>query len=404
MPARSPLSCLLLLTLAGGCVHVGARPPQKRIDMPELAVLGDLELSKLNAEELFARGSSAFGANDFEKAARLFDRLADAFPESHHHRIALYNGGLSHERLSQFEQARERFLPLADPEKGTGDALDATFRLAETDYHLALYGEAVEMLKKVWARTNLPLNTRLEALVQQGICELEWGQSDTAEVTLRRALETYQNATDKDEAEDYFPAQAQFFLGEIYRLHFESVKLDPNKGTDKLTEDLELKAELLLSAQGHYLRSIRIGNGYWATAAGAQIGGLYENLYAHMMQTGAPKELNAEEAEVYQQEVRRKIRVLLTKAISVYESTLEAAERIGSSGPFVEKARGSLKKMKDLLLAEAQRETDLSSSESEPEPEKAAKPGRTPTPPAKASRRRPPHSALNRGSTSLRRG
>ena len=134
--------------------------------------------------------------------------------------------------------------------------------------------------------------------------------------------------------------------------------LDPDRTADELAKDVEYKAELLLSAQGHYLRAIRIGNGYWATAAGAQIGGLYENLYDHMMNAPAPRELNAEEGELYRQELRKKIRVLITKAITVYERTLEAAERIGASSPFVEKTRESLKRMKDMLLADAKAEEE----------------------------------------------
>ena len=108
---------------------------------------------------------------------------------------------------------------------------------------------------------------------------------------------------------------------------------DPEAKADQLSQTLEFKAELLLSAQGHYLRAIKVGNGYWATAAGERIGSLYEVLHKQMMESPAPKELTAEEGEVYRQEVRRRIRILLTKAIGVYESTVATAERIGSSGP-----------------------------------------------------------------------
>jgi hypothetical protein len=136
--------------------------------------------------------------------------------------------------------------------------------------------------------------------------------------------------------------------------------LDGTKSTAKLAEDLEYKSELLLSSQGHYLRAIRIGNGYWATAAGAMIGGLYENMYDHMINAPAPTELSEVEREVYRTELRKKIRVLISKAISVYERTLEAAERIGAASPFVEQTRESLRRMKELLLAEAKAEEDHS--------------------------------------------
>jgi tetratricopeptide (TPR) repeat protein len=331
-------------------------PPKQELAFDPVTVTADLELDKLNDEELFAQGTSAFAANDFKQAARFFGRLADFHPASKHRRQALYNAGLSHQRLKEWEEAEHRFSELADAARGQDDALDAAFRVAESHYHLERYDEAAALLATIAAREDLPLNRRLEAQVQQGVCELEAGRTEPAEKLFRKALSTYDGLADKDEVDDYFPAQAHFFVGEIYRLHYEDVKLDPARGTDKLSEDLNYKAELLLSAQGHYLRSIRVGNGYWATAAGAQIGALYENLYEHMVNSPAPSELNAEEARVYRQELRKKIRVLLTKSINIYERTLETAERIGSQSTFVDRTRESLAKVKALLLADAESE------------------------------------------------
>lgn len=360
-----------------GCRTTGAgRPdglaegaPRREIHFDAVTVTGDLELEKLNDEELFAEGTSAFAAKDFKQAARYFDRLVDFHPDSPHRRAALYNAGLAHERLEQWEEARHRFAELADPAHGQDDALDAAFRVAETLYHLERYTEAASLLATLAAREDIPVGRRMEAQVQQGICELEAGGNEQAEATLRKALARYEalSETERDEVDDYFPAQAHFFIGETYRLHYEAVKLDPAKGSDKLAEDLNYKAELLLSAQGHYLRSIRVGNGYWATAAGAQIGQMYENLYEHMMNSPAPAELDAEEAEIYRQELRKKIRVLLTKSINIYERTLEAAERIGSQNAFVERTRESLRKVKEWLLADAE-------TEPPPPPASASKP------------------------------
>ncbi len=332
-------------------------PPKQELEFDPVTVTADLELDKLNDEELFAGGTSAFAANDFKQAARYFGRLVDFHPDSKHRRQALYNAGLSHQRLKEWEEAGHRFSELADAEKGQDDALDAAFRVAESHYHLERYDEAARLLATIAARQDLTVNRRIEAQVQQGVCELEAGRTELAETTIRKALATYEALADKDEVDDYFPAQAHFFIGEIYRLHYDGVKLDPARGTDKLSEDLNYKAELLLSAQGHYLRSIRVGNGYWATAAGAQIGALYENLYEHMVSSPAPAELNAEEAKVYRQELRKKIRVLLTKSINIYERTLETAERIGSQSAFVDRTRESLAKVKALLLADAEGES-----------------------------------------------
>ncbi|MHB8879660.1 MAG: tetratricopeptide repeat protein [Myxococcaceae bacterium] len=378
MRTRQLIVIPLVIALAPGCALFrsakGDEASPRELHFEPVTIMGDLELEKLNAEELFAGGESAFAAQDFRQAARFFGRIADFHPDSIHRRAALYNSGLAHEKLKEWDEARLRFLELSDPHKGTGDSLDAAFRVAETLYHLEQFDDAVTILKVLGDRADLPMNKRVEAQVQKGICELEAGRPDAAEATLRHVAAVYQDLPDKDQVDDYYPAQAQFFMGEIYRVHFEAAQLDPEKGIDQLAKDLEYKSELLLSSQGHYLRSIRIGNGYWATASGSQIGGLYESFYADMINSPAPKELNGEEVEVYRQELRKKIRVLLTKAITIYERTLEAAERIGSSSPFVDKTREKLQKMKELLLADAKADEEESSGGTGPSTPPAPEP------------------------------
>jgi hypothetical protein len=347
---------LVFVTLVlSSCAHTKSTQGQgssAALHFDEVVITGDLELEKLNEEELFAAGTSFFAAQDFAQAARYFGRICDFFPKSKHRREALYNAGLALEKTQHWDDAWVRFTELANP-KATGDSLDAAFRVAEVLYHLQRFDEAIEVLRIIGNRDDLSADKRIEAKVQQGVCEVEAGHIDVAETTLRNTLTFWQALSDKDLIDEYFPGQAQFFLGEIFRTHYEGVELDARKPADKLSADLEYKSELLLSAQGHYLRAIRIGNGYWATAAGQRIGNLYENMYEHMVHAPAPSELSATEQEVYRAEVRKKVRVLITKAITVYERTLEAAERIGATSPFVQTTRESLQRMKSLLLAEA---------------------------------------------------
>ncbi|MBL9038327.1 MAG: tetratricopeptide repeat protein [Archangium sp.] len=369
-------ACAVVLSLASACAHRAASTtPAHEVRFTEMVITGDLELEKLNAEELFAAGTSFFAADDFGQAARYFGRLADFHPTSQHRRAALYNAGLALEKLKAWDDALARFTELADAKKGLGDALDAAYRVAEVLYHLERFDDAIEVLRAIADRSDLAVDKRLEARVQQGVCEVEAGRPDDAERTLRAAMAYWQEQPDKDLIDEYFPGQAQFFLGEIFRIHYESIILDGSKDTEKLAQDLEYKSELLLSAQGHYLRAIRLGNGYWATASGQRIGNLYENMYEHMVNAPAPNDLDPAEQATYRTELRKKIRVLITKAITVYERTLEAAERIGAASPFVEQTRESLRHMKDLLLAEAQAED-----------------APTPPPPPPAGNRPKPHS------------
>ncbi|HZA15189.1 MAG TPA: tetratricopeptide repeat protein, partial [Myxococcaceae bacterium] len=179
--------------------------PAQEVRFDPTHVIGDLELEKLNDEELFAGGTSAYAASDYRNAARYFDRLVEFFPQSRHRRAALYSAGLAHERLNAWELARERFADLSDPAKGTGDALDAAFREAETLYHLTRYAEAAAILEVVADREDLPADKRMEARVQHGVCLLEAGLSQPAESSLRKALEMWNALADKREVSDYFP-------------------------------------------------------------------------------------------------------------------------------------------------------------------------------------------------------
>jgi tetratricopeptide (TPR) repeat protein len=314
----------------------------------------DLELSGKNDEELFAIGTAAFEAKDFRRAATAFARLADLHPGSRHEAAALYDAGLAYERLEEWRLAMERFRALATRWEGP-DAVDAAFRVAECQYHLRDLEDARATLDALARREDLPPAEHVRALAQRGIVELEAGRPEQAEKSLRLAISAWQSANERERLDDHDVAQAQFYLGEVYRGWFQAIRLDPSAGDEaRLARELEDKAEMLLSAQGHYLRVIKIGNAEWAVAAGARIGELYDALHGELTGAPLPPGLDAEHAEVYRAELRRKVRVLVTKAISVYERTLAAAERTGVENRFVEQAHAALERMKSALLEGAE--------------------------------------------------
>ncbi len=342
----------LALLLAAGC----ATTRGGGLQMDPLLVTvdaDDLALSKLNDEELFACGSTAYQAKDYRRAARCFARLGDAFPASKRWKDAQYNAGVAYEALGEYLLAVERYKAVMDPVRGTGDALDATWRGASAYYHLGDFAGAIELLELVAGRADLEAVDRIHALTHLGVCWVESGEIARAETKLREALALYRERSEVERIDDYYPCQAQFFLAEIYRLHFEAVKLQAVDDTQKLSDDLEYKAQLLLSAQGHYLRAIRMGNPHWAIAAGQRIGGLYEGLYDEMTTAPVPATLDAEQAELYRATLRKKVRVLVQKAITIYERTLSTAERVGVSSAFLDQTKSSLDRMKQVLLADA---------------------------------------------------
>jgi tetratricopeptide (TPR) repeat protein len=347
---------LPLLALVAGCATTrppaaGTGPATLAYDPQQVVVTpADLELVGKNDEELFAIGQAAFAARDFDRASAAFDRLVLLHPTSKRVATAIYNGGIAHERLEQWRVALERFQAMTRQFTGP-DALEASFRIAECHYHLDELPEAAAVLGRLAARTDLQPGEQIRALTQLGIIELEQGRLDDAERHLRLAVSAWKTGNEQERLDDYYPCQAQYYLGEVYRAHFGAVRLDPSKRDGlQLSKDLENKASLLLSAQGHYLRAIRMGNSDWAVASGYRIGELYDALHAALVDAPLPAGLDAEQAEAYRVELKRKVRVLVVKAITIYEQTLAVAGRTRiENNRFVAETQASLDRMKQAL-------------------------------------------------------
>jgi hypothetical protein len=309
----------------------------------------DAELATKNDEELLAIGTAAYGAGEHARAAAAFARLADAFPTSRHARAAAFGAGLAYERLDEWHLALERFRGIASAEPGA-DGIEARFRVAECQYHLRELGDARATLDALAGRADLTAGDRVRALAERGIVELEDGNPEEADRTLRLAVEAYHAASERERLDPEHAAQAQFYLGEVHREWFGALPLDPSQGDEAVRRDLDHKSELLLSAQGHYLRTIRMGNDRWAIAAGIRIGELYDELRSQMLAAPLPPGVEGEAARTYRAELRRELRVLATKAIHAYEQTLARAASAGVDDVrFLADAQSALERLRRAL-------------------------------------------------------
>ncbi|GAC1602128.1 MAG: hypothetical protein NVS4B10_14240 [Myxococcales bacterium] len=353
---------LLRMVLLAAAAAVGCAPSQParkptRIDLPPSVITAgppeDIALADKDEASLFDGGTRAFAAGEYEKAARHFDRLAEVFPDATDALPALYDAGLSYERLRLWAQALERFERYLARVPGGTDAIDAAFHAALAEHESGRVAAAAARLHGLSERRGLPPARRAEALVQEAVSRIELGARPEGERLLRAAL-ALGSADPDGPVEPALAAQAEFWLGEIYRGYFVEVKLDPRAMKDKdLGAALESKAQFLLSAQGHYLRAIRKGDGEWATASGFRIGGLYETFHDALVNAEVPDGLPPGAAQVYREELNRKVRVLVERAIRIYEETRRTAERVGARSPYVARTDEALLRLRKLLLAPA---------------------------------------------------
>ena len=120
-----------------------------------------------------------------------------------------------------------------------------------------------------------------------------------------------------------------------------------------MAKDMDDKARLLLSAQRQYIETIKMGNPQWASASGYQVGSLYEEFYDSFIHAPIPPELmgeaNQEKREVYYEELRKKIRILLEKSLRTHEQNLLMLERLGVQNEWRDKSKLAFAKLQKML-------------------------------------------------------
>lgn len=116
-----------------------------------------------------------------------------------------------------------------------------------------------------------------------------------------------------------------------------------------LGERLEEKCQRLIRAQQKFVRAIRDGHPGWASASGYKVGTMYEALYDDLTTMPAPAELTAPQKELFHSMIRERVRILLQKALRVWEMTASMAGRTGADNVWVERTQESMARVKGLL-------------------------------------------------------
>jgi tetratricopeptide (TPR) repeat protein len=356
------MRCALLLVCAVSCAHA---PPAPTGPAVPLALDGTVVLAKpdpltrletFSPDELFHVAREMETANRWKDARTVYHQLLANFPESGWATPARFNLGLAYEQDHEWVGAAEQYRVIASAEQPEDETerrtwLDAHYRLAVCYGKLEDWWRTVAVFDHVLELEWLGDPDRLEALVGRGIAMDEAGDGPGAEIAFAASMRFYREA----EARGPMPrmglvAEAAFRMGDIARERYEKTALE--FPVELLRTRLEEKCEQLLSAQSRYLQAIRYGDAHTVAAAGFRIGALYETLYDTVVSLSPPAELTPEQIDVYNEEVRRKIGVLLEKAIKVYEKALLAGRRAPTAHDWVARLELAVERVRSLYLAQ----------------------------------------------------
>ena len=282
----------------------------------------------LDAEEVFQKGFYDYQARRYEDALEQYRIIIDYLPDSRFHLPALYNGGLASEQLEQWRNAADIYARILEEYADSSEALNARFRLANALHELKDYRGVDELLTEILLRDDLSHFDRVEAHVRRGQALLELEEWSDAENSFRNVLEVNARATRGDQLaeESRFMVQTHFGIGKAHhgRMNEIALVLPPAR----MSEDLETKADHHQRAQVSYIRALRQHHPYWSVAAGYMIGRLYQDFYMDIFTAEIPDDLSELELSVYFEELRNKTRVLMDRALNVYERNLSFSRRM----------------------------------------------------------------------------
>ncbi len=340
-PVRTWLLAVAMAGLSTACATTG----QQRADQEQEGEIRSVEadpilirahrdgeeilLENYYVADLFQDAFYAYQGGDFEEALEKYGLIADHLAGTRFHVSSLYNGGLAAERLGRYDVAADLYERLLEDYGDHDDALNARFRLALSWQELGRYDEVEELMTQVLLEhQDLAHYDRVEAHVRRGAALLGLERWTEATQAFQTALEMNGRVPIRHRlaADNRFIVQAHYGIGEAHHARMNDIPLvlPPSQ----MTIDLERKAEYHQAAQRAYIRALREHHPYWSVAAGYQIGRLYQDFYMDIFTAEIPDDLTELELEVYFEELRKKIEVLMTRAMSVYERNLSFSRRV----------------------------------------------------------------------------
>lgn len=278
---------------------------------------GEAGLDEAGAKRAYrglARAHEQLG--DFDAAIRAYDGYVARFPDDADVHVMLARRGACEAEVGEWQRSANSYAEV-----------------------LTRGGEAL-----------LP-SQQVEALTRRGFALYQLAQFEDADAAFAEADALFLSATKDGRerfADTYFVAMARFYRAAIVHLEFRSVRI--RAGEAQMNADFERKLALLERAQDLYNDVVRARHVYWVSAAGFQLGSLFEEFYDAMMYAPVPDWLDDSQRRTYYRELEERLRPVVDKAVWVFEKNLEAARKLGYDNEFIDRTELALAHLQAVLL------------------------------------------------------
>ncbi len=276
----------------------------------------------------------------FSEAADYHQTIAEKWPKSEHGKDAAYNAVLlrvavgEHDRAIQAGNEYRRNYPRGD------DADEVTFLMGKAHEKAGKWKDA-ELLYASYSQTAKSASSRIEALVRLATVRLRLADERGAEAALDRAMQAYRTyKRTLDDQGKYFAAKAHYMQGESALAEFDKIKIEGE--VEQLKTRLKKKSDLLKRAADTFLETAEMGVAEWTTASLYQIGVTYESFSKALLDSPPPPSLNAEQKDLYAQQIDEFVVPIEEKSLEAYESGWQKAIELGIFNQWTAKMREAL--------------------------------------------------------------
>ena len=244
--------------------------------------------------------------------------------------------------LGEHEKAIQHFADYSKKYKDRGDAKELAFQVAVVRERQQDWKAAAQSFEE-YARAHPGDPRTIEAFTRAGDAHLKAGSDGKAKDALNKALGGGRGKKSGDGDQRYWAAQARYLQGDLVFRDYERVKI---AGKPKqLARVLDEKAKLLEQAKQIYLDVVTYQSPEWATAALLRIGQGYEAFAKSMRGAPVPRDLNADEKQMYRDELEKLTVVIEDKAIDAYKSGYNKALDIGVYNKHTQNIRQALTRL-----------------------------------------------------------
>ncbi|MEZ4324569.1 MAG: tetratricopeptide repeat protein [Polyangiales bacterium] len=360
------LSSMCVGLTLGGCAgraHRGTTPAEETTtdlgDLPGLRIQsGEGEGRVYSDEDLFATARQEAREGHCTEAVTTYERLVAEFSGSRLAPAALYNAALCLMRSDDPAGAAARYERLVRDYPGSSDVRAARFQLGLLYHRLERWPELVRTADDLLRETDLSVDDRAEALARRAQGLFGAGERVAAAAAAQETLSYARTRPEGSEVRGfYFLAAANFVLAECARLAYDESSVPPGDVQSQRAA-LDTRAALLLEAQRLYFDTMRWSEAYWTSAAGYQIGSMYDRFFQSMITAPVPpasEPLSPEEQAEYDREYRdalaRHVEPLLRHSIRYWELTLQMIERTGVDTEWRARIEADLARVRQQLAA-----------------------------------------------------